>query len=46
MLSPDSRLAVNTFLSEVNNLKDEARNGTLDAGDLLNAARDILSSVL
>jgi hypothetical protein len=38
--------AVNTFLSQVNNLKAEARNGTLDAGDLLNAARDILASVL
>lgn len=37
---------VNTFLSEVDNLKAEARNGSLDIGDLLDAARDILRSVL
>lgn len=38
--------AVKTFLSEVNRLKSEAKNGTLDAGDLLNAARDIVLSIL
>jgi len=37
---------VNTFLSQVNNLKSEAQNGSLDAGDLLGAANGILQSLL
>jgi hypothetical protein len=35
---------INTFLSEIEQLKVEVQNGTLDVGDLLSAARDILLS--
>jgi len=35
---------INTFLSEIEQLKIEVQNGTLDVGDLLSAARDILLS--
>ena len=38
-------LAVNTFLSQVNNLKTEVRKGTLDLNDLLNAAQNIILSL-
>jgi hypothetical protein len=38
--------AANNFLSEVQNLRAEAQNGTLNAADLLSAARDVISSAL
>lgn len=38
--------AVNDFLSEINRLETEAQDGTVDASDLLSAARDVVLSIL
>lgn len=37
---------VNTFLTQINNLKVEVENGTLDVADLLSAARVIVLSII
>jgi hypothetical protein len=38
-------LAVNAFLSQVNDLKTKAQNGTLGVNDLLNAAQSVILSL-
>jgi len=37
--------AVHTFLSQINDLKNDVRDGTLDLGDLLSAAQSVLLSL-